>query len=360
MTIVYFILMLGIIIFIHELGHMLMAKLFGVYVSEFALGFGPKIWSKQGKETLYSLRAIPLGGFTGMVEKEETPLEFDPEGNPTQILTVPQNRTFYGVSPWKRILVLLAGPVFNLILAMVVFISIFQITGFINEYPAPYIAKVMAGSPAEEAGLQAGDLIKRLEYSDGSITVPETFYDVIISNTSNTDTLTVVVERNGAEMSFRVTPMLDPESQSYIIGITSGDLIQRELSFFEAIPVGINYALDIIKLTFTSIVGLFTGKSSINSLGGTISIYKYTEEAASYGFTSVLSLMGSLSVSVGLMNLIPISIFDGGKIVITLIEMIIGHRLSEKTENAVNMIGLALVFGLFIFVTILDIKKLFG
>lgn len=359
MTIVYFILMLGIIIFIHEFGHMLLAKLFGVYVNEFALGFGPKLWSKQGKETLYSLRAIPLGGFNGLVENEETVLEQDAEGNPTKILTVPKDRTFYGISPWKRIIVLLAGPVFNLMLAMVVFVSIFQITGFINEYPAPYIASVMPGSPAEEAGLLAGDLITKLEYKDGTVTIPETFYDVIISNSSNKDTVTVYVMRDGNELSFRVTPRLSKENNQYIIGITSGDLIQKKLTFFTAIPEGIKYCWNVIKLTFTSIIGLFTGRASLDNLGGTISIYRYTEEAASYGFTSVLSLMGSLSVSVGLMNLIPISIFDGGKIVITLIEIILGHRLNEKAENIINMIGMGLVFGLFILVTVLDIMKLF-
>ena len=109
MTIIYFILMLGIIILVHEFGHLLLAKLFNVYVYEFALGFGPKIWSRKGKETTYSLRAIPLGGFNGMVEKEDTPLAFDQEGNPTEVLSVPHERTLYGVAIWKRILILLAN-----------------------------------------------------------------------------------------------------------------------------------------------------------------------------------------------------------------------------------------------------------
>ena len=359
MTIIYFILMLGIIILVHEFGHLLLAKIFNVYVYEFALGFGPKIWSRKGKETTYSLRAIPLGGFNGMVEKEDTTLAYDSEGNPTEVLSVPYERTLYGVAIWKRILILLAGTAFNLLLAYVVYIAVFQINGFINEYPKPYIESVKVDSPAYEAGLQAGDLITRMEFTNGEVVVPETFYDVIVANQSNTDTITVYVDRAGQEMVFNVTPKYSEEDNAYLIGITSGELIQRELNFWTAIPVGIQYASNIIKLTFTSIIGLFTGKTGLDSLGGTISIYKYTEEAAQYGLVSLLSLMGSLSISVGLMNQIPLGIFDGGKILLAIVEAILGHRLNEKVENFINYFAMAVMLMLFIFITILDIKRLF-
>ena len=358
MTIIYFILMLGIIILVHEFGHLILAKLFNVYVYEFALGFGPKIWSRKGKETTYSLRAIPLGGFNGMVEKEDTPLAFDQEGNPTEVLSVPHERTLYGVAIWKRILILLAGTAFNLLLAYVVYIAVFQINGFINEYPKPYIESVKIDSPAYEAGLQAGDLITRIEFKNGDVVVPETFYDVIIANQTNTETMTVYIDRNGQSMVFNVTPRYSEEDNAYLIGITSGELIRKELTFFEAIPVGIKYASDVVKLTFTSIIGLFTGRTGLDSLGGTISMYRYTEEAASYGLASLLSLTGSLSVSIGIMNLIPITIFDGGRIVQAIIEKIIGHRFSEKTELIITYVGLGLVLLLFVFVTYQDILKL--
>ena len=359
MTVIYFILMLGIIIAVHEFGHMIIAKLFNVYVHEYAIGFGPKIFSRQGKETLYTLRAIPLGGFTGMVEQEDTPIKLDDEGNPVEILHVEKNRTFYGVAVWKRICILLAGPVFNLLLACVVFIGLFQVQGYTTEYPPAIIASVMENSPAQQAGLQANDRIVKIEYSNGTVAYPETFYDVVVANTSNHDPIIMTVERNGSELSFTVTPKLNEETGSYMIGIQAGEMIVKELNFFSAIPTGISYAFEVLGLTVDSIIGLFTGKYGMEALGGTISIYKYTEEAASYGFTSILSLMGSLSVSVGLMNLIPISIFDGGRILLSIIEGIIGHRLSEKVENYIMYFGLGLVMILFVVVTIQDIKKLF-
>ena len=358
MTILYFILMLGIIVFVHEFGHLIVAKLFNVYVSEFALGFGPKLWSRKGKETTYSLRAIPLGGFNGMVENEETPLAFDEEGNPTEILQVPKERTLYGVAIWKRILILLAGTFFNLLLAAFVFILIFQINGFINEYPAPYIDSVTKGSPAETAGLQAGDLITRIEYTNGDVVIPETFYDILVANQSNTDPMTIYVDRAGEQLVYVVTPALNEDNQ-YLIGITCGPLIQRELSFLDAIPVGLKYTFDTIGLTFSGIIGLFTGRTGLDSLGGTIAIYEYTKEAASYGLVSLLSLMGSLSISVGLMNQLPLAIFDGGKVVLAIIEWITGKRLSERVEAAINYVALGLILLLFIFVTYQDISKFF-
>ena len=358
MTLIYFLIIIAVIIFIHELGHMLAAKFFGCYVTEFALGFGPTILKKQGKETLYSLRAVPLGGFTGMVEKENIPTKFDENGNPIEFLTVPKERTLYGIATWKRIIIFLAGPFMNMLLACVVFIMVFQINGYIVDSPKPIIATVMENSPAEAAGMLPGDEITKVTLKNGDSLVPETFQDVVLKISNYKDEITFTVNRNGQSIDIRVTPMFDEEQNRSIIGITSVDPTVRELNFFTAIPVGIEYAFMVINLTFTAIVGLFTGGTGLDSLGGTIAMYKYTEEAASYGFISLLSLVGSLSVSVGIMNLIPISIFDGGRVVQAIIEKIIGHRLSEKAEAVLTIAGLAIVVLLFLFVTYQDIIKL--
>ncbi|MBR0386048.1 MAG: RIP metalloprotease RseP [Erysipelotrichaceae bacterium] len=358
MTLIYFILILGIIILVHEFGHMITAKMFNVYVNEFAIGFGPTIVKKQGKETKYSLRAIPLGGFTGMIEHPETPVAFDNEGNATEILKVPVERTFYGINSFKRILILLAGPFFNMVLVYAVFIAIFSISGQTVTQPAPIIDQVVAGSPAEEAGLQSGDLITKIVYSDGTAIEPEFFSDISIRSRGTDDPLTLYIEREGKVIEVTVTPRYNEQEKAWLIGIQAPPGEIREISFLEAIPIGIDYANEIIGLTVESVIGLFTGRYGMDSLGGTISIYKYTEEAASYGFLSLLSLMGSLSVSVGLMNLIPIPVFDGGRILLTLIEIIIGHRLSEKTENIILYFGMGLVLLLFVFVTYQDIMKL--
>ena len=359
MTVIYFILILGIIIAVHEAGHLLMAKIFGVYVQEFAIGFGPKLFSRKGKETVYSLRAVPLGGFTGMVENETVPTKFDEEGNPIEFLSLPKERTFYGIKIWKRIMILLGGPLFNILLACLAFVLAFQINGSINEYPAPVIYEVQKGSAAEQAGLLKDDLITKMVFKDGTVVIPETFEDIIYAKPNNTEEVTIYVTRQGQELSIRVTPRYDEETKNYMLGISCGPLITRRVGFFEAYPLGIKMAFRVVSLTFEAVVGLFTGASGLDSLGGTISMYRYTEEAASYGLVSLISLMASLSVSVGIMNLVPIPVFDGGKIVFAIIEKIIGHRLSEKVENTVNYIGLGMILLLFVLVTYLDITKLF-
>jgi regulator of sigma E protease len=338
---------------------MLAAKLFGCYVTEFALGFGPTILKKQGKETVYSLRAVPLGGFTGMVEKENTPTKFDENGNPVEFLTVPKERTLYGIDTWKRIIIFLAGPFMNMVLACAVFIMVFQINGYIVDSPKPIIAAVTENSPARDAGILPGDEITKVTLKNGENFVPDTFQDVVIRISNYNDEITFTVNRNGQNIDIRVTPKYNEELGRYVIGVSSVDPQVRELNFFTAIPEGIKYAFMVIDLTFDAIIGLFTGTTGLDSLGGTISMYKYTEEAASYGFISLLSLVGSLSVSVGVMNLIPISIFDGGRVVQAIVEKIIGHRLSEKAEAVLTIAGLVVVVLLFLFVTYQDIIKLF-
>ena len=359
MTVLYFMIILAVIIFIHELGHMLAAKLFGCYVSEFAIGFGPAIFQKQGKETKYTLRAIPLGGFTGMVESENTPIRFDDEGNPTEFLTVPKKRTFYGIRIWQRIVVLLAGPVFNLILACLVYVVAFQINGYIVDPAKPVIKTVVVDSPAYEAGLRDGDYVKQVVLSDGQKFSPGTFTEMVLKIQNNTDEMKFTIERNGSEVVLRVTPKYDENEKRYMIGIISADPEVRKLNFLQAIPEGFKYGIESISLTAQSIIGLFTGAQKLDSIGGTISIYKYTEEAASLGFVSVLSLLAALSISVGLMNLMPIPIFDGGKIVLACAEKVAGHRLSEKVETTMTVIGLGLVFLLFIVATYQDILRFF-
>ncbi len=354
-TIILFIILLSVIVTIHELGHMLAAKLFGVYVQEFSIGFGPKIVSKQGKETVYSIRAIPLGGYNAMVENENTPLEFDEEGVPTKILTVAKERTLKGVASWKQIIIFLAGPVFNLLLAWCVYIGIFAVSGTINVYPTPVIETVLEGSAAEEAGVQAGDLITKIEFSDGSVIEPETSYDILITDKIDGTSLTLYLLRGDEEVVIELTPTYSEENGGYLMGVSFGSATQEKITFGQAIIEGINYANYVIELTFTSIVGIFTGSTGLDSLGGTISIYNYTQEAVSYGASSYMSLMGSLSISVGLMNLIPITIFDGGHILISFLEMITRKKFSEKAEMYLNYFGLAVVMLLFIFVTYQDI-----
>ena len=355
MTIIYFIIMMGLIVSIHEFGHMIVAKIFNVYVREYAIGFGPQIWSKQGKETKYSLRAIPLGGYTAMVESPE---EQEEEDENEETVKVPEERTFYGAAWWKRILILLAGPVSNIILAIIVYCLLFQILGYTTVYDKPYIKSVIDNSPAQKAGMEAGDLITKIVYEDGTIVIPKTFDDISTANQMNNyKPAQYYVERNGETLIFSITPEFNEEQQAMMIGITTEPII-KELNFFSAIPVGVAYTFKMIKITVQSIIMLITGKTGMESVGGTIAIYNVTKEAVSYGILSYISLIGTISISIGLMNLVPIPVVDGGRVVLTFVEMIFGEKFTKKFEKYLLIFGWILVVALFIFVTISDIMKM--
>lgn len=359
-TFILFIVMIGILIAFHELGHMLAAKLFNVYVREYAIGFGPKIFSKQGKETLYTLRLIPLGGFTGMIESEEEQKQLADESKDDFVSSIPQERTFYGVSPWKRICILIAGPLFNVILASLVFITIFEANPQKVIYPRAVIETVMDDSAAMAAGLLPNDEIIAVKYSNGDSVDINTTYDLIINNQLHKGEMTLTVLRNGNEIQINVTPKYDTQQQEYIVGISfAGEAQLVKMSIFEAFKEGINTTAETFVLTVKSVLMLFTGNLGLENVSGTIGMYSYTQEALSYGFLTYLSLVGSISISLAVMNLIPIPVFDGGRVVLTFIEMIIGHRIDKKVENVILYIGMGLILALFILTTVLDISKLF-
>ena len=358
-TFILFIIMIGVLIAFHELGHMLAAKLFNVYVREYAIGFGPKIFSKQGKETLYTLRLIPLGGFTGMIESEEEEKQLAEVEDESLRLNIPKERTFYGVAPIKRIAILIAGPLFNLILASLIFVGIYEAYPQKVVYPKPVIGTVVENSAAEQAGLQVGDTIIAIEYSNGDKVEVNDTYDISVNNQLHKGSYTLTVLREDKELSIKVTPVYDEDSGSYKIGIVfAGEATIEKMGVVEAFKQGISVTFETAYLTIKSVIMLFTGNLGLENVSGTIGMYTYTQEAISYGFLSYLSLVGSISISLCIMNLIPIPVFDGGRIVLTLIEVVIGHRLNKKVEETLLYIGMILILGLFVVVTISDIGKL--
>jgi len=352
MTIIYFILIMSIIVCVHELGHMLVAKFFGVYVAEFAIGFGPKLLKKQGKETLYSIRAIPLGGFNKMVESEKD--NSDPEK------AIPVERTLYGIHPLKRIAILLAGPVFNIILAFIVYMALFCGSSEIYQYPDTTIHAVEIDSPAYIAGIQENDKIIKIEFEDGDSVETKDWYDISVycDIHNNSESRIITLDRNGQKVTVTLTPKLDEESGSYLMGITGGQGKYVELNVLQRLGFGISYTCSFIKLYAKTIVNLLKG-IGLENVGGTVAIYKTTEMAASYGLESLVSLTATLSISIGLMNLIPIPIFDGGRIVLSLIELIIGRRLNAKVESIILNTSAILIIILFVLITIKDVISLF-
>lgn len=355
LSILAFVVMLSIIISIHEFGHFIMAKAFHVYVFEFSIGMGPKLWQKKKGETRYTLRAIPMGGYCAMAGEDEGANIQDADGTEVQ---VPEERTL-GHLPWyKQILVMLAGPAMNCLLAIVLFIGIYASIGYKVIQPEPVISTVLSGSPAEQAGLQSGDRILSITYSDGTVLEPETFYDVVEENLYHHDEAVYTILREGETLTFRIMPEYSEENQSYLIGITAPEATTEKLTGWGVIQTANEYFVDNMTLILKVLKRLARGQGFEN-LSGPIGIYSATAQNIQYGFISWVALVGLLSLNVGVMNLIPIPLFDGGRILIALIEGIRRKPLSLQVKNALMTISMIFVFALIILVTYNDVARLF-
>ncbi len=348
MTLIYFILILGIIVFVHELGHLISAKFFNVYCREFAIGMGPKIKSWQKGETVYSLRALPVGGFVAMAGEEGVDVE-----------DIPANRTIKGIAPLKRIVIMLAGVFMNILLAWVIFVGVFIYQGARTLPPQPIIAETVSGSVAETAGFLAGDKIVQVAFSDGTSIKPKDFYDVITYTQLYTDQMEFTVDRNGQTFKIKVTPVFNEKEGRYMIGLMLPEPIIEKLNFFQAIGAGTEYVFTTVREIISTLSRLIRG-IGLNAISGPIGIYDVTGQQAQQGLLSLIVLTAILSVNVGIFNLLPIPLMDGGRVVITVAEMLIGKPINRQLEQALMTVSIILVMALVLFVTWQDILRLLG
>lgn len=325
-----FVIVFGTVVFIHELGHFIVAKLNNIEVRSFMLGFGPKLFKYQGKETEYSIRLIPLGGAVVMVGEEEE------DDSP---------RSFSNKSPLQRISVLFAGPLMNFILALVLFIIIFAANGVSNNV----ISAVQASGPADRAGLMAGDTITAIN------SIELTSWEEVVANISASEgaELKFDIVRSGEKMSISVKPDYLKEESRYIVGIVS-----QHKSLIAAIPVAFDRIADISYQTLMFFPSLFKDPSLINQVSGPIGIATIVGEAADMGLWPLVMLLAIISVNLGVFNLLPVPPLDGGKIFIYLFEFIFRKPVGKKVETVISIVGLLLVLGLFIFVMKNDIFRL--
>lgn len=352
MGLLYFIVLLGIIIFIHELGHFLMAKLFHVYVGEFALGMGPKLISWQGKETLYSLRAIPLGGFCQMAGETGNELEGELS------VDVPAERSIKGISKWKQILIMVAGFMMNFALAWIIFTGVFVSQGYTATVDLPRVGSIVANSPAERAGLMVNDTIVQIEFEDGTVLVPKTFSDMSSASVSDVKSKRIyTIDRNGEMLTFELTPEYIEEQDAVLVGITA-PVEHVEVGLIQGMVDGAYQMVYVADMMVDSILELFKGKN-LDQLSGPVGIYTMTAEQASLGFVNYIWLIAIISLNVGIFNAIPLPVLDGGRVVLTVFEMITGKPISEKVEQALMTGAVVLLLLLMIFATGQDILRLF-
>ncbi len=342
---------MSILVIVHELGHLLAAKYYGVYCKEFAVGMGPKIYSYQSKksETEYSFRALPIGGFVAMAGEPGEEMFED----------VPFERTINGIKTEKRLVIMLAGITMNLLLAFVVFFMIFQTHGIINEPPA-IIAEVVEGYPAEKAGLKAGDEIIEMTFIDGTTIKPEVFSDIQVAIMSfEENEILTKINRKGEIIELTITPVKDTDSENFVLGVHSEIGSVERVSILKTASYTLSFITGMIGQIFMILKWMVQG-IGLNNVGGPVAIFKETSKVSASGFDFLYfwNLIGSLSISLAVMNLLPIPVLDGGRALLTVIEMIIGRPIPEKIENSIMGIGMVLILMLMVFFIFNDLKRL--
>ena len=349
LNLLVFALVLGIIVLIHELGHLLAAKKFGVYCHEFAIGMGPVLFKlkKPEWETTYSIRALPLGGFVAMAG-EDAPIE-DVE--------VPVERTINGIEPWKRLIIMLAGIVMNFVLAFLIFWGLSSTLGVVD-VPKAEVAVVQENSAASEAGLEIGDKIVNIEFHDGTNLKPKDFNDVFIAlSTYGEYGFDLTLDRQGKEIKTHIEPRWEETEERFLMGIVAPDAEHHDLNIIQAIPAAFKEIKNVVVQFFFIITRLFRG-IGLDAVGGPIGIYEVTSQVRVHGFIFFLNLVALLSVNLGVVNLLPIPVMDGGRALLTLVEIIIGRPINKKVEEIIMTAGVILILALFVFIMVNDIRKL--
>ena len=350
-TILSTIIVLGILIFVHELGHFLLAKRLGVGVLTFSLGFGPKLIGRRFGETQYQISAVPLGGFVKLIG--ENPEE--------EVKEEDRHRSFSAAPIWKRALIISAGPFFNFFLAVALFSSI-------NLFGIPYlpskIGEVSPGLPAERAGLKKGDLVLSI---DGKEVSKWDDLSKMIRNSNGKDLL-IKVKRNGEILEIKITPKLSTqknlfgeEIQTFIIGITPSDeIIVQKVGPLEAMSKGLSQTWYGIKLTVVTIVKLIERVIPAKTIGGPILIAQLAGEQARRGFLSLVLFTAILSINLGVINLFPIPILDGGHFLFLGLEAVLRRPISIKKMEIAQQIGLIFIILLMLFAFYNDLIRIFS
>lgn len=346
-NILVFVLILSLIIIVHEVGHLLTAKKFGVYCTEFAIGMGPVVYQKQKGETMYSLRAIPLGGYVQMAGEEGV-----------DVSEIPHERTLNGIRPLHRILVLAAGAIMNILLAWIIFIGVVMVRGNVQVEPLPVVGVVVEDTPADHVGLMSDDVIVQITKEDGSVIEPKTFNEMgSVLDGYRSGSLLYTIKRGEETLHFKITPEYNEESKRYMIGIQSKPNV-KEISWYESFYYGTKEMVTMTVEIVKAFGQLITG-TGLKDVSGPVGIYQATSQMTSLGFMAIILWVALLSLNIGVFNLIPIPILDGGRIVLILVELLIGKKLSEKVETGILFVGLAFIVGLMLFATWNDIVRLF-
>ncbi len=327
--IIYTVIIVCLLIFVHEFGHFIAAKLLGVKVNQFALGMGPAFWKRQWGETEYSLRIFPIGGFCAMEGEDE---DSDDE------------RSFNKKPAWAKAIILVAGVAMNVLLALVIMTSLMLYMGSASTT----VGSVTEGSPAEIAGMQAGD---ELLYIDD--TKIEEWADVSEAISKAEDGEVTIQVKRGADTVLMTSALTQSEDGRSIIGVTCK--IRHNL--FTAIGQGAQSSVYMVKSLYQIVIQLFTGGVSVSELSGPVGIAYMVDATADMGFAYLFYFVAFFSMNLAVMNLLPLPALDGGRLLFLVVRLITRGRFSDEIEAKINFIGIMLLFALMIYVTWQDIGR---
>jgi regulator of sigma E protease len=375
MTVVYAIIVLGILIFVHELGHFLLAKLMGVSVEKFSLGFGPKLIGKKIGETEYLLSAFPLGGYVkmfgegGFIEGGESDPRPEDENSPTDVTEEPvlreltddeKSRSFAHKPVLARIAIVVAGPVFNLLFAWLIFIILCMIG---VPTVTTKIGEALKDKPAAKVGIVKDDVITAI--NSRSISRWDQIAESVAA--SKGQPLTVTVKRGAQDVTYTITPearvsknLFGEKVNGYAIGVASaGEVITEYFNPLQAVVKGTEQTGKVIELTVLSLVKMVQRVVPMDSVGGPIMIAKMAGEQASAGVGSFLAFMALLSINLGVLNLLPVPVLDGGHLLFYLMEFIFRRPVPQKVREYAQQIGMVLLLGLMVLAFYNDIIRYF-
>lgn len=345
MTIIYFILILGGIVFFHELGHFLFAKKAGVYIYEFSIGMGPQLfkWKSKKDETMYSIRLLPIGGFVQMAGEE-----IDPDEN------IPKEKRMQSKTWLQRFSIMIAGIFFNFVLAIVLLF----VVGLINGTPQKetYIGVIDKNSSAYNAGLRENFEI--LQVNGKKASTKDILSLELIANVKKEVEVKYKNENGNVEIAkFKADTVDENGTTNYKYGFSL--INQKQRGFFSSIKYAFTKTIELIEYMFFVIWYLITGKISLTNLSGPIGIFTMVGETAKEGLINLVYLMAIISVNVGFINFLPLPAFDGGRILFLIIEKIKGSPVNPKIENIIHTVGLGLLMLLMVFITYNDILRIF-
>ncbi len=346
----YFLIALALLILVHEFGHFMVARIFNIKVLTFSIGFGKKLVKWVKGETEYAISIVPMGGYVKLLG--ESPDE--------EVAQEDKARSFSHKPPYVRILVAVAGPLFNVLLALVVFYFV-SIIGY--NVPSARVGKVAPNMPAQAAGIQKDDVITKIDGKD----VGE-FLDIASSlEKIQADTVKVTVDRNGAPMEFTVKPTVIQEKDIFgepftrrVLGIERSDeVIKKRQSPIKAVPLSLYMTWEYSRITVVGVIKIIQGSISPKNIGGPVLIFQEASKRAKKGFGDFVLFFALISINLGVINLLPIPVLDGGHILFNAIEIIIRRRIPQKTQEIAQTVGLVILLLIMVFAFYNDFDRIF-